>query len=127
MKTAELTGAKLDYWVAQLERAGGVEVYIRDDKGLPQCMMRSGVEKWFCPSIDWEQGGPIIERALISVLYGPVDSPSEPGYWTAFIRPSDDNGYDGPTPLIAAMRAYVASKFGEEVPDVDARVSASKG
>jgi hypothetical protein len=27
----------------------------------------------------------------------------------------EDCGYYGPTPLIAAMRAYVASKLGDEV------------
>lgn len=43
------------------------------------------------PSTNWSQGGPIIER--------------EAAQYECF----------GPTPLIAAMRCYVASKLGDEV------------
>lgn len=63
-------------------------------------------------STDWSQGGPIIERERISVV--------------------DVDGYDfwkadklneeaipvisyGPTPLIAAMRCFCASRLGDEV------------
>ena len=61
----------------------------------------------------WETGGPIIERETISTT---ID---DSGVWLAF------NQYNyagekrlmhaGPTPLIAAMRCYVASKLGDEV------------
>jgi hypothetical protein len=73
----------------------------------------------FFPSTSWSDGGPVIERERIAVI--------ENGYecteWDAYVRGfySTDEGLDGdgfargPTPLIAAMRAYVASKFGEEV------------
>lgn len=102
MKVAELSGALLDYWVAQAK--GDDFIKYREDG-------------WFRPSSDWSQGGPLLERALISVLHNPVDSPGAPGYWSAFIRPSDDDSIDGPTYLVAGMRAYVASKFGDEVED----------
>jgi len=63
------------------------------------------------PSRNWEHGGPIIERERITV--GPAAS-KRYGWWAG--QPADhrEDSY-GPTPLIAAMRAYVAGKVGEEV------------
>jgi len=62
----------------------------------------------FAPSTDWVQGGPIIEREFIELTC--TDE------WKAFMRfqsnPCDE---DGPTPLIAAMRCYVASKLGDDM------------
>jgi hypothetical protein len=60
------------------------------------------------PSIDWEQGGPIIEREQIEIAVGRTEG------WAA--RKYNNPGHSvGPTPLIAAMRCYVASKLGDEV------------
>lgn len=101
MRVAELSGALLDYWVARAEGRVQMGGFIT----TPEY------------SRDWSQGGPLLERALISVLYNPIDGPGAPGYWSAFIRPSDDDSIDGPTYLVAGMRAYVTSKFGAEVPD----------
>lgn len=61
-------------------------------------------------SNDWAQGGPIIERERIQL---------EPAFdkWRAVLDWLDEpygEGF-GPTPLIAAMRCYVASKLGDEV------------
>jgi len=64
---------------------------------------------WRSPSTDWAVGGPIIERAGINLL-------ELGGAWVA--RASTDGIWSGETPLIAAMRAYVASVLGDEVPDV---------
>ena len=73
-------------------------------------------------STDWSQGGPIIEREEIGTeRHAPCMSGSE---WEA--RGSitaKGAGYlwaYGPTPLIAAMRCYVASKLGDEVEVPDA-------
>ena len=87
MKTNELTGVALDWAVANCEGL------LHDD---------GTVSDYWQPSELWEQGGPIIEREGIALIPG----------WTAE-RP----GYsaDGDTPLIAAMRCYVASKLGDEV------------
>lgn len=64
------------------------------------------------PSEDWSQAGPIIEREGITV--GPA--PRREGEWAAMLSPwSDSFDAFGTKPLIAAMRAYVASKLGEEV------------
>ena len=62
-------------------------------------------------STDWAQGGPIIERERISFV-----SPNEViDEWEAIHPTQMHNESYGPTPLIAAMRCYVASKLGDEV------------
>jgi hypothetical protein len=64
-------------------------------------------------STDWAQGGPIIEREKIAVL------PDEFSFgWearTCHFDGEDEDVSKGETPLIAAMRCYVASKLGDEV------------
>jgi hypothetical protein len=69
-------------------------------------------------STDWAHGGPIIERERIELLQ--MHTLPEPALWMASPVISMQDGeissdWHGPTPLIAAMRAYVASKFGDEV------------
>jgi hypothetical protein len=76
---------------------------------------------------DWKHGGPLIERERISLIASEVQgeilwsaSVGEFGHFIDSSLPldekySDHNGLSGKMPLIAAMRAYVASKFGEEV------------
>ena len=58
----------------------------------------------------WEFGGPIIEREKISVW-------ARGNLWAAetFIPNQQGDEQEGPTPLIAAMRCYVASKLGDTV------------
>jgi hypothetical protein len=97
MKTSELTGAALTWAV---------------DKSLNlNTPYNSGGQTGKVPlySTDWSQGGPIIEAWMIDVG-------TYRGAWRAArhvgILPT--YGY-GPTPLIAAMRCYVASKLGDDV------------
>ena len=105
MKTAELTGAALDWAVAKCE---GHKVFI---KHAPLQIMYTPKRKrsWYIytPSTNWAQGGPIIERETISLDYAQEEdwAAKTPAYQWAY----------GPTPLIAAMRCYVASKLGDEV------------
>jgi len=74
------------------------------------------------PSTDWEQGGPIIEREKIDISYwtsGNAWHGACPGRMRydcegEYIDGSDGHS-DGPTPLIAAMRCFVASRLGDEV------------
>jgi hypothetical protein len=56
---------------------------------------------------EWGNAGPIIERERINLQYrdGGVWQAHHNGGWSQF----------GPTPLLAAMRAYCAAVFGEEV------------
>ena len=60
-------------------------------------------------STDWAQGGPIIERHWIH-LTEDMDS-----NWVATRWVGKRITETGPTPLVAAMRCYVASKLGDEV------------
>ena len=72
------------------------------------------------PSTNWSQGGPIIEREGISTVRDEGDD-----YWQAVTDANSgsmfgpglcgNNFQCGPTPLIAAMRCYVASRLGAEV------------
>ena len=91
MKTSELQGAALDWAVEKAN--GGDHTY--NPRGY---------------SMDWAFGGPIIEREGINLTVGL----SIYDWWAV-----DDGGAgskaNGPTPLIAAMRCYVASKLGNEV------------
>jgi len=61
----------------------------------------------------WEHGGPIIEREGLQ-LRKRNDFHLPAPFWQAG-RWSDITLVPGPTPLIAAMRCYVAYKLGDEV------------
>jgi hypothetical protein len=100
IKTAELTGPALDWAVA---KASGHYMPPMDEHK----------DAWFASrrfSTDWAQAGPIIEREAIELV------PDGKGSWSAAIRGGDeDDVAHGPTPLIAAMRCFVASRLGDEV------------
>lgn len=62
----------------------------------------TATKPWYYSTI-WELGGPIIERELMDVF-----SPEFPGgSWRVVCR---DKVADGPTLLVAAMRAFVLSR-----------------
>ena len=113
MKTSELTGAALDWAVAKCEGheidsliGGAVWRWLK-------CSLTGALEvsKLFTPSSDWAQGGPIIEREKIRL---DTTWNQEDGHWSA--RMDTVGGWwPGDTPLVAAMRCYVASKLGDEV------------
>jgi hypothetical protein len=110
IKTSELTGAALDWAVA---KAKGIELsngYY--NRLLVDGRMSAGQKMLtpYNPSTDWSQGGPIIEREKIELESAGHGGNME---WLALIEA--DNEFYGPTPLIAAMRCYVASKMGDEV------------
>jgi len=112
MKTSELTGAALDWAVAKCEGKNGV---LHDD-GITRCIVvaaPSGVYKGtYRPSINWAQGGPIIEREKIDV----IADPNGKDVWMGRLYQNHQaRKAFGATPLIAAMRCYVASKLGDEV------------
>ena len=100
IKTSELIDEKLDWAVVKASGQNAdywLEKYASEDR---RCMCES-------PSIDWSQGGPIIERERIELKDdGGTD-------WLA--SHNNESVEFGPTPLIAAMRCYVASKLGDEV------------
>lgn len=103
IKTSQLTGAALDWAVcASMPAATGMQREI---------LSRPITYRWKF-STDPAQGHPIIEREGISWHCGNKTS------WHAYAYGSATN-YNGPTPLVAAMRCYVASKLGDtvEVPE----------
>jgi hypothetical protein len=109
MKTSELTGAALDWAVAKCE---GFDPETLNTKTGVVYSLRYGV---YTPSTDWAQGGPIIERIKGFLFKHWLESNRE-GQCQAEIHNYDGDWIAfGPTPLIAAMRCFVASKLGDEV------------
>jgi len=159
MKTEDLTGALLDYWVAKASpQCADITFEQRDDHivGLIDidgkkvvCLFIHGGDLFatmrlrrkyqmdqamcYSPSKDWSQGGPLIEHEKIHLSPpdarvhrhgGPNAGWGESGVWTATTWHKGANGrrsvaWDEKSPLIAAMRCYVISKFGDEVPEDD--------
>jgi hypothetical protein len=96
MRTAELTGAALDWAVAKARHLN--------------------LTNPFPFSSEWRCGGTIIESEGIGLNKGAG------GRWMATICVGGVEHICryGQTPLVAAMRCYVASKLGEEVEIPDA-------
>jgi len=93
MKTSELSGADLDRAVAK-------------------CIGLSHALHGHVPyTTDWAHGGPIIERERLNL------SMSTTAPWMSWIYDGLEMIFlvDGPTPLVAAMRCFVASKLGDTV------------
>lgn len=110
IKTSELTDTALDWAVAKCE---GVTIF-----GAPEYRTEAAEflimhtdDPALNYSTNWSQGGPIIERGGIELNIQIPNSHARKwvGMGYSFPRMS------GPTPLIAAMRCYVASKMGDEV------------
>ena len=106
MKTSELTGAALD-WAVHVALHGSCEGHAEHEY-----------------STNWAQGGPIIDREDIAM------SSTPDGLWAAYApkgtRLVQHGGQavevfnwtykqQGYSPLIAAMRCYVASKLGDDI------------
>lgn len=113
VKTSELSGIALDWVVASakgysktaLTISGNIQGFIN--------MHRDGYHNY---SVDWSQAGPIIEREGITLRINALTK----GHWVAFIdfggsSRSANARQLGSTALIAAMRCYVASRFGDVV------------
>jgi hypothetical protein len=104
----DLIGAELDAAVA---RAQG---WVQCKHGLNAgSWYSSALTEWragsaYSPSTEWSDGGPIIERERITIV--PYEAHGEALQWTASIGPYGGLPFVGPTPLIVAMRAFVASK-----------------
>lgn len=123
VSTSELTGAALDWAVAKCEGVRTVLArYEHTMTGV--CVLDAELVEMATDgpqelrySRDWAQGGPIIEREEVHLL-------RLVGGWVASIAYSSKDGKrlvgwrrlaSAPTPLVAAMRAYVASKLGDEI------------
>lgn len=106
VKVSEATSPQLNYLVADIE--GKLrDMELCDDGSLWFYSANAEASAAYSPSTDWSQGGPIIEREGIF-----LDPAHAYPNWSAIFA---GNEHYGPTPLIAAMRCYVASKLGNEV------------
>ena len=100
MKTDELTGTDLNKAVAEC-------------LGIKHTRFQGQVIDQFCNPLmyddDWSLAGPIIEREKIDVMWCG-------DRWCAYTMCVDKQLVtEGNTPLITAMRGYVASKLGDEI------------
>ena len=148
MKTSELTGKALDWAVAKCEGweewgwDNGEFPAFNARNGDYSFLLLAR----FCPSSHWASAGPIIEREGITIIrcddtfakdsegftttertpvwcastgqHG-VEVSTEHQQHDAMYQIYEEEVTYGPTPLIAAMRAYAARKLGDvvEVPD----------
>lgn len=105
MKTQDLIGPALDWAVAKCMWP--------DDIGNTVPFHRDGSD--YSPSTNWAHGGPLIEREEIAVI-------KDGAGWTALKTMTVNHPHLrvwAKTPLVAAMRCYVASVLGDsiEVPE----------
>ena len=104
IKTSELIGPALDWAVANCE---GYNQLCENTHRLNNSLYSS----------DWKPAGPIIEREEIGVSRRAPCFKGEEWEARGSIT-AKGAGYrwaKGPTPLVAAMRCYVASRLGDEV------------
>lgn len=130
IKTSELIGVQLDWavtkceglnprwkrtWLTEKDPSWATSTYMVDELVIvyPDNVQTSPVPRY---STNWAQGGPIIEREHITIAC--MDDGDRLSWsteiWPDYSKPCSGRSF-GPTPLIAAMRCYVASKLGDEV------------
>jgi len=113
MRTSELTGTALDWAVAKCEG----EDYC-DHDGVDGIGNAFEATRY---STNWAQGGPIIEREGITLNRTDQKSFAWQQPWVSyriehlFMDEYEHEYQYGPTPLIAAMRCYVASMLGDNI------------
>jgi hypothetical protein len=117
MRTADLIGPALDWAVAKIEgELKKADFYTHESNGA--FMLEVGEVSWvYSPTTKWAQGGPIIEREWIEVV---TTNAADNEAWEGICPHRQDEAQDafiarGSTPLVAAMRCYVASKLGDDV------------
>lgn len=125
-KTQDLTGAELDYFVAIASgRKAQMSKIIDSDDYECRVLSSARMFKIFAPHAQWDHGGRIIDIERISIENVGVWR-DEADEWRAYLNTGTGEGGGGPadiieheaigpTALIAAMRCFVLSKFGEEV------------
>lgn len=114
-RISTLEDALLDAAVAKAEGKSNLDMVITEGHG--------DWERMYSPSDNWQDGGPIIEREQISLTAAEfrerIDSQWRAELLGALLGRAfggrDHAAAIGRTPLIAAMRAYVASKYGDEI------------
>ena len=114
IKVNEATRIQLDWLVATIE---GLDVYIPSFAETPWLAIRTDTGIYRCPSFttDPAQGHPILEKHVTGIYK--VGSRRN-AFWEVCVGYEDCPDHavaQGPTILVAGLRAYVASKLGDEV------------
>ena len=147
IKTSELTRLALNWAVAKCEESRN---HYQDSRVVDEELYAMFCDVWlpspYSPSTNWSRGGQIIDREKMTTAFCTGDLGESRTYWIATIEPQSweygygpDHAQDedrslrickpdvtkGPTPLIAAMRCYVASKLGDEVDVPEELISTS--
>lgn len=130
IRVDDLEGAQLDLWVARAEGLENPRLATRSGYAPTQedtigCRVDDGLGFAFLPSTSWALGGPIIQREMIHLSPptsrvhrhgGPNAGWGASGVWSACTWSAPRRAAWHPTdPLVAAMRCFVKSKFGDTV------------
>lgn len=123
IKTSELSGVALDWAVAQVDEVKTIMLAPKKDEPKKPFALFGSIalpvggenENGYSPSTCWHCGGPLIERFEIDISRNVDLKDDREMSWSA--RPDDGETFwhCGATPLIAACRAIVAAKLGDEV------------
>jgi len=97
LQTKDLQGTALDWAVDKYKRRVGLSSDLLKKGCLPRRF-----------STDWAEGGPIIEQEELCLSYDQFVK-----RWKCSTSAWDS--YQAETPLVAAMRCYVAEKLGDEI------------
>ena len=118
IKVSEATGAVLDWMVCSVQHPeatmSATHVWLPAGDAEDDFLIER-------TSTDWAQGGALIEREGIgffcnrTTATGARFTPDAGADWRAFALNKHGVHYFGPTPLIAAMRCFCASRLGDEV------------
>ena len=120
MKISDLTGAELDYWIAKADnlpvRWEFPQYNAAVERGrlfydfAPEAQIYN--YRQFQPSTNWSQGGPLLEKYETYYCRQPGLGDNSILHYS---ETSPNKGQHGPTHLIAAMRAIVASVYGDTI------------
>lgn len=124
IKTSELEGIALDWAVSLItnpewtEEDRALNTYDYADIGDPG-------DEPYTPSENWAQGGPIID--CVDMQFWKWGGSPRGEMQCATLPTKEEHGtrlttYFGETKLVAGLRAYVASKLGDEVEIPDALI-----
>ena len=101
IKTADLIGPALDWAVAKCLQPG-----------YEEWRLIRWIEHGLAPSTNWAQGGPIIEQECMDIL---CLAGGDDGWQADKYLHTEQVIRFGHTPLVAAMRCFVASRLGDEI------------
>lgn len=120
MRTADLIGPDLDAWVARAEGREHIAILpleVSDDAEPAYACFADG--RRFDPSTNARLGQPIMERERIGAVWGGMQD-----VWCGLVpgrAPGQGSLIEGPTMLVAGMRARVAQVYGDDVTRPPAR------